>query len=96
MLKEAAPDLRPFYSFPHIVVGHTKGVDVVAALDEQCYPWREEFHLTAIKEGLDLGGIVEYLNSAPVGKYVKTLYKDFVPHLTKPMLVRIPIPKGAL
>lgn len=95
MPKEAAAALRPFYAFPHIVVGHTKGTRVVAALDERCYPWREEFHLVAKREGLDLAeqrAIVEYLNSEPVQKYAQTLYRNVVPHLTKSMLERVPIP----
>ncbi len=90
--KEAAPALRFFYAFPHIVVGHTKGTRVVAALDERCYPWREEFHLVPKVEGLDLPAIVAHLNSEPVQEYVRQLYRDFVPHLTKPMLVRVPLP----
>ncbi len=93
--KEAAPALRFFYAFPHIVVGHTKGTRVVAALDERCYPWREEFHLVPKVEGLDLPAIVAHLNSEPVQEYVRLLYRDFVPHLTKPMLVRVPLPVTA-
>lgn len=37
MPKEAAPSLRAFYGFPHIVVGHTKGGRVEAAVDKRCY-----------------------------------------------------------
>lgn len=95
MPKEAAATLRSFYAFPHIVVGHTKGTRVVAALDERCYPWREEFHLVTKGSRLGLAeqrAIVEYLNSEPVQKHVYTLYRNVVPHLTKPMLERIPIP----
>jgi len=91
--KDAAPTLRFFYAFPHIVVGHTKGTKVVAALDERCYPWREEFHLVPKVSRLDLPAIVKHLNSAPIQKYVQQLYRDFVPHLTTPMLVRVPIPQ---
>lgn len=92
MPREAAPTLRPFYGFHHIVVGHTKGTRVVAALDERCYPWREEFHLVPKVSRLDLHAIVRYLNSEPVQSYVHTLYRDFVPHLTKTMLKQIPLP----
>jgi adenine-specific DNA-methyltransferase len=91
--KDAAPTLRFFYAFPHIVVGHTKGTKVVAALDERCYPWREEFHLVPKVSRLDLPAIVKHLNSDPIQKYVQQLYRDFVPHLTTPMLVRVPIPQ---
>lgn len=90
--KDAAPTLRFFYALPHIVVGHTKGTRVVAALDDRCYPWREEFHLVPKISGLDLPSIVRYLNSEPVQRYVRQLYRDFVPHLTMTMLVRVTIP----
>lgn len=93
MPKEAAPTLRFFYGFPHIVVGHTKGTRVVAAVDERCYPWREEFHLVPKVGGLDLHGVVRYLNSEPVQEYVHSLYRDFVPHLTLTMLRRVPLPR---
>ncbi|MCS7192768.1 MAG: Eco57I restriction-modification methylase domain-containing protein [Armatimonadetes bacterium] len=93
MPKEAAPTLRFFYGFPHIVVGHTKGTKVVTAVDERCYPWREEFHLIPKVHGLDLHAIVRYLNSKPVQEYVRCLYRDFVPHLTLTMLKRVPIPQ---
>jgi adenine-specific DNA-methyltransferase len=90
--KDAAPTLRFFYAFPHIVVGHTKGTRVVAALDDRCYPWREEFHLIPKVSGLNLSAIVKHLNSDPIQRYVRQLYRDFVPHLTMTMLVRVPIP----
>lgn len=93
MPHEAAPSLRSFYGFPHIVVGHTKGARVVAALDERCYPWREEFHLVSRVSGLNLTAIVQHLNSEPVQKYVHALYRDFVPHLTMTELKKVPIPE---
>ncbi len=93
--REAASSLRFFYGFPHIVVGHTKGTKVVAAVDERCYPWREEFHLVpkiGKPDGMPLRLVVDYLNSEPVQRYIRTCYRDFVPHLTTQMLRRIPIP----
>jgi len=96
MPKEAAPSLRFFYGFPHIVVGHTKGTRVVAAVDERCYPWREEFHLVHKMDKLDLYAFALYLNSEPVQEYISTLYRDFVPHLTMTMLKQVPIPSNLL
>ena len=96
MPKEAAPSLRPFYGFPHIVVAHTKGVRVVAAVDTRCYPWREEFHLLPKGGRMEVGDlerIAAYLNSPTIQEYVGFLYRDFVPHLTKTMLKRIPCPR---
>ncbi|MGB9776301.1 MAG: TaqI-like C-terminal specificity domain-containing protein [Anaerolineae bacterium] len=89
---EAAPSLRFFYAFPHIVVGHTKGARVVAARDKRCYPWREEFHLVPKVPDLDEEALVKYLNSERVQRYVRTLYRDLVPHLTMTQLRRVPIP----
>jgi adenine-specific DNA-methyltransferase len=86
-----AKELRAFYGFPHIVVGHTKGAKVVAALDERCYAWREEFHLVP-KCAIDERAVVAYLNSEPVQRYVATRYREMIPHLTKTQLLRLPVP----
>jgi adenine-specific DNA-methyltransferase len=95
MPKERAKEIRNFYATPHLVVAHTKGVRVVAAWDEKAYPWREEFHLLP-KQGVrvDPLGVLEWLNSEEVQKYVKVLYRDFVPHLTLRMLERVPFPEN--
>ncbi|MFA0752671.1 MAG: hypothetical protein IMHGJWDQ_000431 [Candidatus Fervidibacter sp.] len=92
MPKEAAPSLRFFYGFPHIVIGHTKGARVVAAYDERCYPWREEMHLVPKEAWINETQLVTYLNSELVQKYVRTLYRDIVPHLTITQLKLLPVP----
>jgi adenine-specific DNA-methyltransferase len=91
VLHHRAKELRAFYGFPHIVVGHTKGAKVVAAFDERCYAWREEFHLVP-KRAVDERAVVAYLNSEPVQRYVSTRYRDMIPHLTKTQLSRLPMP----
>ncbi|WP_135257064.1 TaqI-like C-terminal specificity domain-containing protein [Thermus caldilimi] len=93
--KEAAGLLKPFYALPHLVVGHTRHYRVVAAWDGRAYPWREEFHLLP-KEGvrLDLEALVAYLNGPEIQAYYRGLYREVVPHLTRPMLERLPLPKG--
>ncbi|MGQ9567573.1 MAG: Eco57I restriction-modification methylase domain-containing protein [Anaerolineae bacterium] len=91
---EKAPALRPFYGYPHLVVAHTKGARVVAALESRCYPWREEFHLVPKGNTPDLEGLVEYLNSEAVQRHTLSLYRDFVPHLTATMLRLIPLPRS--
>lgn len=91
MPKEAAPSLRRFYGFPHLVVGHTKGGKVVAALDKDCYPWREEIHLIPKVEGLDLDAVAQYLNSEQVQEYMRRLYKNITPHITITQLRQLPI-----
>ncbi len=92
MPPEHAPALRSFYGYPHIVVAHTKGPRVVAALDSRCYPWREEFHLVPKVRIGDMQAVVDYLNSERVQKHTLRLYRDFVPHLTATMLRLIPLP----
>jgi len=92
--RERAVELRAFYGFSHLVVAHTKGTRVVCAVDQRCYPWREEFHLVPKREGLNLYHIMEYLHSEPIQRGLRTLYRDFVPHLTATMLAGIPWPKS--
>lgn len=91
MPREAAPSLRSFYGFPHIVVGHTKGGKLVAAIDKKCYPWREDIHLVPKVTGLDLDAITLYLNSEDVQQYMQTLYRDITPHITITQLKKLPI-----
>jgi len=88
-----AGELRKFYGEKHIVVGHTKGGKVVAAIDERGYPWREELHLVPKKDGLNLEAVVGYLNSSEVQDYMKSLYKEITPHLTITQLKLLPLPK---
>jgi len=92
--------LRDFYGISHIVVGHTKAGKVVSAIDQKCYPWREELHLVPKSRELDLEKVAEYLNSEPVQEYMKNLYKEITPHLTMTQLKLLPIPfsfaKGGL
>ena len=86
--------LKPFYAFPRLVVGHTRHYRVVAAWDGRAYPWREEFHLLP-KEGVrvDWEGVVAYLNGPLAQAYYRGLYREVVPHLTRAMLERFPLPK---
>lgn len=93
MPQEDAPQLRAFYASPHIVVAHTKGARVVAAVDRRCYPWREEFHLVPTVSIRDLEALVDYLNNDDIQRYTRALYRDFVPHLTATMLKMVPIPR---
>lgn len=90
MPKEAASSLRKFYAIPHLVVGHTKGGKVVAAVDRRCYPWREEIHLIPKVAGVDLDAVEAYLNSEKVQGYMRKLYKDITPHTTITQLRHLP------
>ncbi|MBT9139009.1 MAG: Modification methylase TaqI [Syntrophomonadaceae bacterium] len=91
MPREKAPSLRGYYAFPHIVIGHTKGGKLVAAVDKRCYPWREDIHLVPRVQGLDLNAITDYLNSEPVQQYMRSLYKDITPHVTITQLKKLPL-----
>jgi adenine-specific DNA-methyltransferase len=91
MPREAAPSLRKFYSFPHIVIGHTKGGKLVAAIDTKCYPWREDIHLVPKEDGLDLNAITSFLNSDAAQQYMHSLYRDITPHVTITQLRQFPI-----
>lgn len=88
---EEAPSLRSFYAIPHLVVGHTKGGKVVAAIDKRCYPWREDIHLIPKCQGVDLDTVEAYLNSEQVEEYMRKLYKDITPHLTITQLKQLPL-----
>jgi len=90
MPKEAAPSLRSFYAFPHIVIGHTKGGKLVAAVDKQCYPWREDIHLVPKVDELDLDEITRYLNSDHVQQYMHLLFRAITPHITITQLKQLP------
>lgn len=92
MRPEDAPLMRWFYSIPHLVVGHTKGLRMVCAMDWKCYPWREEYHLIP-RAGftVDWNAVEKYLNSEIVQRYLSEVYLDISPHLTKTILHRIPI-----
>jgi len=91
MPKKYAPLLRFFYGFPHLVVGHTKGGKVVAAVDYQCYPWREEIHLVPKVQGININKVANYLNSEEVQEYMKQLYKEITPHITITQLKILPL-----
>ena len=94
---EDSPRLRWFYGVPHLVVGHTKGLRMVCALDQKCYPWREEYHLVP-REGISVDWIAleQYLGSEIIQEYLHEVYRDVSPHLTKTVLRRIPVPKGII
>ena len=92
--KGAVGHLKPFYALPRLVVAHTRHYRVVAAWDGRAYPWREEFHLLP-KEGVrvDLPGLLTYLNGPEAQAHYRGLYREVVPHLTRAMLERFPVPR---
>jgi len=91
-------ELRRFYATKHIVIGHTKGTRLEAAIDDRGYPWREDIHLIPKTKNIALKPVLEYLNRAELEWYLRSLYKEISPHLTITQLKLLPIPdlgKGA-
>ncbi|MFP3320371.1 MAG: TaqI-like C-terminal specificity domain-containing protein [Acidilobus sp.] len=93
--KDSVGKIRWFFTVPHIVVGDTKGGNVVAAIDDRGYPWQEQIHLIPrVSMSMDeLRKVTAYLNSEEVQWYVRTLYKDITPHTTITQLKLLPLPK---
>jgi len=95
--KEKVVKLKSFYAIvPRIVVGHTKGGKIVAAIEEEIYPYvGDVYHLlpkiTFSKR--ELKEIVDWLNSEELNRYMETLYKDITPHTTATQLKMVPLHK---
>lgn len=95
--KREVPKLKTFYGIlPRIVVGHTKGGKIVAAIEEEIYPYvGDVYHLlpkiTFSKR--ELKEIVDWLNSEELNRYMETLYKDITPHTTATQLKMVPLHK---
>lgn len=93
--KREVPKLKTFYGIlPRIVVGHTKGGKIVAAVENELYPYvGDVYHLLPkfkfTKQELEK--IVEWLNSEDIENYATTLYKEITPHITATQLKNIPL-----
>lgn len=87
--------LKEFYEvLPRIVVGHTKGGQVVAAIEKERYPYIGDVYHLLPREPMSLEQLKEteaWLNSENVNNYVHTLYKEITPHLTATQLKLIPL-----
>ena len=87
--------VKAFYGvLPRILVGHTKGGKIVAALENELYPYvGDVYHLLPKTKMLkeSLARVVDWLNSSEIEKYVMTLYKEITPHITKTQLALIPL-----
>ena len=93
--KEEVAKLKLFYGIiPRIVVGHTKGGRIFAAIEDKLYPYVGDVYHLLPKVKLkreELSQIVEWLNSKEIEEYVITLYKEITPHITATQLKEIPI-----
>jgi adenine-specific DNA-methyltransferase len=90
--------LKKFYGIvPRAVVGHTKGGKIVAAIEDEVYPYvGDVYHLLPKRKitRRELEKILTWLNSEEMEEYVRMLYKEISPHITKTQLLLIPIKFG--
>lgn len=95
--KQDVPKLKLFYGvLPRIVVGHTKGGKIFAAVENDAYPYvGDVYHLSPKIKSLrkNLKELVQWLNSEELEKYMVTLYKEITPHTTATQLKRTPLNK---
>ncbi len=93
--KNDVTKLKSFYGIlPRIVVGHTKGGKIVAALEDKLHPYIGDVYHLLPKVKLtkpQLQQITDWLNSDEIDEYVTSLYKDITPHTTATQLRKIPI-----
>ncbi len=93
--REEVAKLKSFYGIiPRVVVGHTKGGKIFAAIEDKLYPYVGDVYHLLPKVKLkktELNQLVEWLNSKEIEEYVRTLYKEITPHITATQLKEIPI-----
>jgi len=90
---EDIPKFRKWFTTDRIVVGHTKGGKLVAALEDRHYAWTGDiYHLIPKRRDVDLHQIAEILNSRIMNKYMQEKYREITPHVTKAQLKILPIP----
>lgn len=93
--RSEVPQLKAFYKIlPRIVVGHTKGGKIFAAIEDDLYPYVGDVYHLLPKTRLtrmELEKILEWLNSKEIEEYIKTLYKEITPHVTKTQLKLVPL-----
>jgi len=90
--------LRSWFTRDRIVVGHTKGGRIVAALEDKHYAWTGDvYHLMPypftyffMKE-FSLQDVVKILNSRLMNQYVRDKYREISPHITKTQLKLLPL-----
>jgi len=99
--KSEVKKLRAYFGVPHIIVGlgFRENGKVAAAYEERGYPWMGDIYHLLRKNDLFSGsfdsddlGVVEYLNSDYVKKYVKDVYREITYHLSITQLKNFPMP----
>jgi adenine-specific DNA-methyltransferase len=89
--------LRPWFLQDRVVVAHTRGGRLLAALDKRHYAWTGDIYHLAPKPGLNPApynpkALVELLNSPLMNRYVRDKYREITPHTTKTQLLDLPLP----
>lgn len=91
--------IRKEFAQPRIVVGRLiKNGKLVAAVAPAGYPWAGEvYHLIPIPgTNPDPEGLVDYLNSPDVQRYLRELWEDMAIYYTATQIKAIPVPKELL
>lgn len=94
---EDVSKVREWFTRERVIVGHTKGGKLVAALDRGLnniwYAWMGDvYHLIPRnKTPLSNEELVEILNSKVMNEYMKQKYRDITPHTTKTQLEILPL-----
>jgi len=89
--------LRRWFLKDRIVVGHTKGSRLVAAIDYKHYAWMgDAYHLlprnlSTLWHRFTLEEVNEILNSGIMNRYMKEKYRDITPHIMKSQLEILPL-----
>lgn len=98
---EDIPKLREWFIKDRIVVGHTKGGKLVAALENRHYAWTGDVYHLLPRHSLYLYGcaqpvftlqeVVKILNSPVMNQYMRDKYREITPHTTKSQLEILPL-----
>ncbi len=94
---ENVPRIRMWFTMERVVVGHTKGGKLVAAVDKGLngvwYAWMGDvYHLMPKKTPpLTTKELSNVLNSLVMNNYMKQKYRDITPHVTKTQLETLPL-----
>ncbi|MEM2342197.1 MAG: TaqI-like C-terminal specificity domain-containing protein [Candidatus Bathyarchaeia archaeon] len=92
--------LRKFFLKDRVVVGHTKGGKLIAAIDHKHYAWTGDVYHLIPKIGLynwlstksfSLEELNHILNSKIMDCYMKDKYREITPHTTKTQLNLLPL-----
>jgi len=89
--------LREWFLRDRIVVGHTKGGKLVAAIDYRHYPWMGDVYhliprsLETSQHRFTLEEVNQILNSHIMNRYMREKYREITPHVMKSQLEILPL-----